>query len=140
MVVPRSVERALANEPIEIYGDGEQTRCFCHVHDTIRALNDLMTDAAEHLGRDLQRRSRTRNRIIGLADRIRDMTQSTSETSPRPVRRGLRDRDRGHAPSRAVDERSGDDRLDAGARLDDILADVIEDRRTAGAAQLSGLQ
>ena len=44
MVVPRFVERALAREPIEIYGDGEQTRCFCHVHDTIRALRDLMID------------------------------------------------------------------------------------------------
>src|SRR5437660_6064075 len=31
MVIPRFVERALANAPIEIFGDGEQTRCFCHV-------------------------------------------------------------------------------------------------------------
>ena len=33
MVIPRFVERALANVPIEIFGDGEQTRCFCHVDD-----------------------------------------------------------------------------------------------------------
>ena len=44
MVIPRFVERALRGDPIEIYGDGEQTRCFCHVQDTIRALRDLMTD------------------------------------------------------------------------------------------------
>ena len=44
MVVPRFVERAIAGDEIEIYGDGEQTRCFCHVEDTIRALRDLMTD------------------------------------------------------------------------------------------------
>ena len=45
MVVPRFVERALAGDEIEIYGDGEQTRCFCHVEDTILALRDLMTDS-----------------------------------------------------------------------------------------------
>jgi dTDP-D-glucose 4,6-dehydratase len=33
------VQAALANETIEIHGDGTQTRCFCHVQDTIRALS-----------------------------------------------------------------------------------------------------
>ena len=37
----RFVQRALADEPLEIHGDGEQTRCFCHVSDTIRALAGL---------------------------------------------------------------------------------------------------
>ena len=44
MVIPRFVERALAGEPIEIHGDGTQTRCFCHVSDTIRALKGLMDE------------------------------------------------------------------------------------------------
>ena len=35
MVIPRFVSMALANEPITIYGSGEQTRCFGHVHDVI---------------------------------------------------------------------------------------------------------
>src|SRR5439155_24184217 len=39
MVVPSFVRRALSGEPIEIHGDGAQTRCFCHVQDTIRALS-----------------------------------------------------------------------------------------------------
>jgi UDP-glucose 4-epimerase len=42
MVIPRFVERALAAQPLEIHGDGQQTRCFCHVQDTIRALLALM--------------------------------------------------------------------------------------------------
>src|SRR2546430_1589388 len=42
MVVPRFVTQALAGRRIEIYGDGAQTRCFCHVHDTVGALVRLM--------------------------------------------------------------------------------------------------
>jgi UDP-glucose 4-epimerase len=38
MVVPRFVKSALANEPITIYGDGNQTRCFAHVYDVIDAI------------------------------------------------------------------------------------------------------
>ncbi len=38
MVVPRFVGRALRNEPLLVYGDGEQSRCFCHVADVVRAL------------------------------------------------------------------------------------------------------
>src|SRR6478752_10471497 len=42
MVIPRFVECALAGAPLEVHGDGSQTRSFCHVHDTIRALVGLM--------------------------------------------------------------------------------------------------
>jgi len=38
MVVPRFVSSALANEPVTIYGDGSQSRVFCHVHDAVRAI------------------------------------------------------------------------------------------------------
>ena len=38
MVIPRFVSMALKNEPITIYGNGEQTRCFVHVHDVIDAV------------------------------------------------------------------------------------------------------
>ena len=38
MVIPRFVSMALMNEPITIYGNGEQTRCFGHVHDVIDAV------------------------------------------------------------------------------------------------------
>jgi UDP-glucose 4-epimerase len=80
MVVPRFVERALNNEPIEIYGDGEQTRCFCHVHDTIRALDDLMTDVGRTSGEIFNVGANNQTSIIGLAERIKELTDSTSET------------------------------------------------------------
>ena len=42
MVLPNFVKRALANEPIEVYGDGTQSRCFCDVRDTVESLLRLI--------------------------------------------------------------------------------------------------
>jgi UDP-glucose 4-epimerase len=42
MVLPRFVEAALQDKPLRIHGDGSQTRCFCHVGDTVEALHRLM--------------------------------------------------------------------------------------------------
>ena len=41
MVLPRFVSKALKNETIQVYGDGEQSRCFCHVYDAVRAVRGL---------------------------------------------------------------------------------------------------
>jgi len=38
MVLPNFVQRALKQEPIEVYGDGKQSRCFCDVRDTVETL------------------------------------------------------------------------------------------------------
>jgi len=38
MVIPTFVRQALRGEPVTVYGDGTQSRCFCHVKDTVRAL------------------------------------------------------------------------------------------------------
>jgi UDP-glucose 4-epimerase len=46
MVLPRFVEAALAQRPLQVYGDGEQTRCFCHVSDVVGALVKLMATPA----------------------------------------------------------------------------------------------
>lgn len=42
MVLPRFADAALAGRPLQVYGDGTQTRCFCHVHDVVEALVKLM--------------------------------------------------------------------------------------------------
>ena len=42
MVLPNFVQWALKNEPIEVYGDGKQSRCFCDVRDTVEALLRLV--------------------------------------------------------------------------------------------------
>jgi nucleoside-diphosphate-sugar epimerase len=77
MVIPRFVERALAGEPIEVHGDGTQTRSFCHVSDTVRALAGLMD--TEVSGEIFNVGSAERVRILDLADRIRETTGSDSE-------------------------------------------------------------
>lgn len=42
MVIPRLVRQALGGEPLTIFGDGTQSRCFCHVTDIVRALLALL--------------------------------------------------------------------------------------------------
>jgi UDP-glucose 4-epimerase len=78
MVIPRFVERALAGEPLEVHGDGTQTRSFCHVSDTVRALTGLM-DAREISGEIYNVGSSEQVRIVDLADRVRRATGSDSE-------------------------------------------------------------
>jgi len=41
MVLPRFIDAARRNQPLRVYGDGQQTRCFCFVHDTVEALMRL---------------------------------------------------------------------------------------------------
>ena len=45
MVIPRFVSQALRNEPITVYGTGEQTRCFCFVGDVVKGMVDLCDDS-----------------------------------------------------------------------------------------------
>ncbi len=78
MVIPRFVGQALAGEPLEIHGDGAQTRSFCHVRDTIRAVRGLM-DARQTSGTIFNIGSTERVRIIELAQRVLDLTGSSSE-------------------------------------------------------------
>lgn len=44
MVIPRLVRQALAGEDLTVYGDGSQTRCFCHVTDAVEALVGLLDE------------------------------------------------------------------------------------------------
>jgi UDP-glucose 4-epimerase len=78
MVIPRFVERALAGEPLEIHGDGTQTRSFCHVSDTIRAVRGLM-GAEEISGEIFNVGSAERVSILELAQRVVEVTGSKSE-------------------------------------------------------------
>jgi UDP-glucose 4-epimerase len=78
MVIPRFVGRALAGEPLQIHGDGMQTRSFCHVQDTIRAVHGLM-DTSETSGEIYNIGSAERVRIIDLANRVVALTGSESK-------------------------------------------------------------
>ena len=78
MVIPRFVERAVAGAPIEVHGDGLQTRSFCHVSDTVRAVVDLM-EASNTAGEIFNVGSSERITILDLADRVRQAAGSGSE-------------------------------------------------------------
>ena len=77
MVIPRFVASAIEGRPLEIYGDGTQTRCFCHVQDTIRALKGLM-DERSVSGEILNVGSANRISILDLAKRVIAATDSES--------------------------------------------------------------
>ncbi|QSH41789.1 GDP-mannose 4,6-dehydratase [Lentisphaerota bacterium ZTH] len=69
MVVPRFVEQALNNEDLSVYGDGTQSRCFCHVFDTVRALIGLI-DCPESYGKIYNIGSHNKISIQGLAELV----------------------------------------------------------------------
>jgi UDP-glucose 4-epimerase len=77
MVLPTFVRQALAGEPITVYGDGRQTRSFCWVGDTVRALVAL----AEHpgaVGHVFNVGSDEEVRIVDVAHRVKALTGSAS--------------------------------------------------------------
>jgi UDP-glucose 4-epimerase len=78
MVIPRFVERALRSDPIQIYGDGQQSRCFCCVFDVIDGLTALM-ECSHAAGRVYNLGSDEEITIRGLADKIIQLTGSRSE-------------------------------------------------------------
>jgi UDP-glucose 4-epimerase len=77
MVVPRFVEKAIGNQPVQIYGNGRQTRCFCYVGDVVDAIIGLMAcDKAD--GRVFNIGSAEEISIEALADKVIEMTGSKS--------------------------------------------------------------
>jgi UDP-glucose 4-epimerase len=131
MVVPRFVDAALAGRPLEIHGDGTQTRCFCHVTDTVRALRGLMDDGSLS-GEIFNVGSQERIRILDLAQRVLDATSSRSEIAYIPYDQvyGLGIEDMFHRiPSISkVEQAIG---WQPTRTLDQILADVIRHIREA---------
>ncbi len=77
MVIPRFVQSALGGRPLEVHGDGTQTRCFCHVADTVRGLKGLLEDTATS-GELFNIGSQERIAIRELAERVRTKAGSSS--------------------------------------------------------------
>jgi UDP-glucose 4-epimerase len=69
MVIPRLVRQALLGEELTVFGEGTQTRCFCHVEDVVRALIGLL-DSEEAIGQVFNVGSSEEISIRELADRI----------------------------------------------------------------------
>jgi UDP-glucose 4-epimerase len=75
MVVPNFVRQAIAGQPLTVYGDGTQSRCFCHVHDVVRALAGLM-ERDDLYGEVFNIGSEAEITIRGLATRVRELVGS----------------------------------------------------------------
>lgn len=78
MVLPRFVSAALKNEPLQVYGTGEQIRCFCHVEDAVRALLQVM-DSDKSIGEVFNIGNNQQISILELAKRVILITDSKSE-------------------------------------------------------------
>lgn len=77
MVVPTFVKQALAGEPLTVFGDGQQSRCFTHVHDVIRALIAIM-DRKEAYGQVFNIGNTDEVTIQGLAEQVIARSGSSS--------------------------------------------------------------
>jgi UDP-glucose 4-epimerase len=131
MVVPRFVQNALGGRPLEVFGDGQQTRCFCHVQDTIGALKGLM-DLPEAAGEIFNVGSTESVRIIDLAERVLALTESQSELAFVPF-----DEVYGGGIEDTLHRVPAIEKIGAALGwqptrdLDQILADVVEHVRSA---------
>jgi len=77
MVIPRFVAQALKNEPITVYGDGTQSRCFCDVRDVVQALAALSLED-EAIGKLYNIGNTEEISMNGLAERVRNLAESNS--------------------------------------------------------------
>lgn len=135
MVVPTFVRQALAGEPLTVYGDGTQSRCFTHVKDSVRALAGLMA-SPEAVGGVFNVGSTEEISILGLAQKVKESVKSDSPIRLVPYDEayedGFEDMPRrvpdltkvkaliGYAPTQT---------------LDDIILDVVAHERLAQAGE-----
>jgi UDP-glucose 4-epimerase len=129
MVVPSLVRQALSGQPLTVYGDGHQQRCFCHVKDVVRALVDLMgTETA--FGEVFNIGSTEELSILELAERVRAATDSNSEITLVPYEEayeeGFEDMHRRIPDTSKVRDLLG---WEPTKSLDETLSDVIESQR-----------
>ena len=78
MVIPRFVSQALAGQPLTVFGDGQQSRCFCHVEDAVTALVSLM-EHPETVGQIYNIGTPHEVTINDLARRVIELTGNRSE-------------------------------------------------------------
>jgi UDP-glucose 4-epimerase len=129
MVVPTFVRQAIAAQPITVYGDGRQRRCFCHVTDVVRALADLMA-SGRHYGEVFNVGSREEISVHALAQRVKELTGSASPIVTIPYHEtyeaGFEDMHRKVPDTSKLEAAIGWRQTIA---LDEILMDVIADER-----------
>lgn len=137
MVIPRFVAQALAGEPVTLFGDGQQIRCFCHVLDVIPSLVALLEDEGAH-GTVYNLGSSEQVSMAELAAKVIAATGSTSTVVKIPYEQaygpGFEDMQRRIPNCDKARDRIG---FRPSRTLDDIIESVIaqqrgEESQTAG--------
>ena len=129
MVIPRFVGQAVKGEAITVYGDGQQTRCFCYVGDVVGGLLALM-DHPEASGRAYNLGGSEEVSMEALARRIADLVGSGSKVRFVPYdeayEEGFEDMQRRVPDTTRARDLVG---FDPKIGLDEILAMVVQDQR-----------
>jgi len=136
MVIPRLVRQALAGDPITVYGDGQQSRTFCHVSDTVAAILGLLDEPAA-VGEAFNVGGTREIGMLALAELIRERTDSASRIELVPYEkayaRGFEDMRRRVPDTTKLRELTG---WQGRLSLEDILDDVIAESRAEQASHL----
>ena len=129
MVVPRFVGQALRNQPVTIFGDGSQTRCFCHVSDVVGALVSL-SEHPDAFGKVFNLGGAEEISIGDLAERIIELVGSQSELEYIPYddayEEGFEDMTRRVPNTTRANRLVG---FEPSVGLDEIIHSVIADQR-----------
>ena len=138
MVIPRLVRQAVHNEPLTVFGDGSQTRCFCHVLDVVEALARVV-DCPEAIGDVFNIGAAEEISILALATRIVEMAGSSSEISLVPYDKayeaGFEDMERRVPDTTKLEKLTG---WRPTRTLDDILQETIAEARADLAGEVVG--
>jgi len=130
MVLPRFVGQALRGQPITIYGNGMQTRCFCHVSDVVVGLVAL-SEHPEAFGKVFNLGGTEEISIRDLAKRIIELVGSDSQLEYVPYddayEEGFEDMERRVPNINLAKQLVG---FESSIDLDEIIRSVIEDLKT----------
>lgn len=137
MVIPRLVRQAVAGEPLTVYGDGDQTRCFCHVQDVVDGVLRLF-DHEGSIGEVFNLGSQEETTIVDLANRIKAKTGTSSQVELIPYKEaypvGFEDMRRRVPDTTKVENLTG---WRVQRTLDDILNESIAEARAEQAASVT---
>jgi UDP-glucose 4-epimerase len=136
MVVPRFVKQAIAGRPLTVFGDGSQTRCFCHVQDVIGALMKLV-DTPASIGEVFNIGSTEEVTILQLAETVKRLASSSSEIVFVPYdeayEEGFEDMPRRVPDTTKIDQLVG---FQPTFTLEGIIRSVIEYQRGTSATRV----
>jgi UDP-glucose 4-epimerase len=134
MVIPNFVRQALADQPITVYGDGKQQRCFCHVADSVAALAGLM-ELEDVYGEVFNIGAAEEITIQALAELVRERTGSSSDIVLVPYEEayeeGFEDMQRRIPDTTKINSLFG---WEPTRNLGEIIDDVIAHHRVGAAA------